>query len=136
MIPTHPTTNYPPVCHVLWTTRSPMDLRSNTSFLPHSHLGCGLALLPRKSWTPQAPCPSHPRHPPCHPHTTPPCHHRCFLLPSFLPTLPHPCCFACVPLGRGKSIQILYIPTVAQRSKSHPDPLQHPTSHRGQSYEL
>ena len=39
MIPTHPTTNYPPACHVLWTNRSPMDLRSNTSFLPHSHLG-------------------------------------------------------------------------------------------------
>ena len=48
---------------------------------------------------PHHPCHSHPHHPPCHPHTPPPpCHHPCCLLPSLLHTLPHPCCFTCVPL--------------------------------------
>ena len=91
MIPIYPTTNYPPMCHMLQTTWSPTDLRSNTSFpspVPSPILiwACGPTPLPGKSWTPQAPCPSHPHHPPCHPHTTPPCHHCCFLLSSLLHT--------------------------------------------------
>ena len=100
MIPIYPTTNYLPPWHILQTTRSPMDLHSNTSFpspFPFHILiwGCGPTLLPKESWTPWVPHPSHP----CHPHTPPPpWHHHCFLSPSLLCTLPHPHCFMCAPL--------------------------------------